>query len=91
MPTGTAHFTAGVWTRDLFERSVKYTMELDQQGQPQEMRMATIILEGDVRVKIKAWNQNFCVVRYGKKHRKEMTLPRRFMNFRYAKEKVRAV
>lgn len=89
MPTIRNH--AALWTREDFERSVKYAMELDRNQTPKELKVGTIILEGDLKVKIKAWDQAFCVVRYGKKYRKEVTLRREFMKFRYAKEKARAV
>lgn len=91
MPIASEHFRAGVWTKELFERSVKYAMDLDKQNKPlKEMRMATIILEGDLRVRIRAWDKDVCVVRYGKRG-STATLPRRFMNFRYLKEKARVI
>lgn len=84
---------APVWTKDYFERSVKHAMELDEAGKPlKEMKHATIFLEGDVRVKIVNWDRRYCVVRYGKEgYRRDTTLERRFMNFRYLKEKAHAV
>lgn len=95
MPTTTGDsvvFHAPVWTTEYFERSVKHFMDLDSVAKPpQEMREGVIILEGDIRCKIKAWDRNWCVVRYGKNRAQEVTLERRFMNFKYAKEKSRVV
>lgn len=85
-------FNAPEWTAEYFERSVKYAMELENADKPLKiMRSGTIILEGDIRCKIRAWDDKYCIVRYGKSRINEMTLERRFMNFKYAKEKSSAV
>lgn len=77
---------------DSIQRSVKRAMDLEKEIKtPKEMRAGTIILEGDLKVKIRAFDSQYCVIRFGKKYNREATLPRRFMNFRYAKEKVRAI
>lgn len=92
MPITTTRFMPGVWDKEMFERSVKYTMELDQQSEPlKELRAGTIILEGDLKVKVVGWDRNLCVVRFGKKRTQEVTLQRRFMKFRFAREKSHAL
>lgn len=78
-----------IWTDETLSTATKEVHEMEKSLK--EMRNATIVLEGDLRVKIIGWDSRNCVIRYGKYSKHDVSLPRRFMTFRYLKEKTSAV
>lgn len=79
-------------TIDELNQAVASAMQIDQREAPlKELRKATIMLEGDLKVRVIAFNDDHCIVRFGDKDKREEALKRKFMNFRYLKEKAHVV
>ena len=77
------------FSRAFFDEAITVAAKLDEKEKPlMELRIGTIILEGDIKAKVISWDSTWCAIRYGKGHLREATLRRGLMNFRYAKKKA---
>lgn len=77
-------------TLEGLKRSVQNIMAIDDMATRKKMRVGSIILEGDIKAKILGFDDRTCKIRYGK-FKSEVALDRRFMSFKYVKEKSHAV